>query len=295
MMSARDEREIRGVEIDVIELVERCAREADAETFASEAYAKALSFEKFKREWVARSFSNVHLGKLQQQTYNAFVQCAYDAALRFARCGKTMATKVAGAYALYGLYSTQSVGVAPVRIYVSPAALDALTTLMEDANEIGVHAVGKCFKALLDEDAFVVGARDVTKTALTRMGDAVAPETTSKAEHDHSTLHDALEHLLHGDLSEKIENMRKSAFEYTHTLNAAAKLDAQTAAAPVTICSTVDTLMQKTKTKVEKALEPPINAGDPLCLPGNEVGAAAAKKSAPANRNYLTSMPFSRA
>ena len=72
--------------------------------------------------------------------------------------------------------------------------------------------------------------------------------------------------------------MRKSASEYTSALNVAANLKEQTAVAPLTICSTVDTLMQKTRTKVEKALEPPINAGDPLSLPVNDADKGAARK-----------------
>ena len=277
MMSARDERELRGVEIDIIELVELHASSVDAHEFASAEYVVALSFQNFKNTWRTRAFSNVHLGKLQQQTYNAFVPSAYDAAVRFARTGTTLATRVTGAYTLYALYETQLVGPS-VRIYICPPALDAMKALIAEAIDIGVHAVPKCMKALFDADAFVLGTRDVTKTALTRMGDAVAEETASKAEHDHSTLHEALEHLLHGDLSLEIESMRKSASEYTSALNVAANLKEQTAVAPVTICSTVDTLMQKTRTKVEKALEPPINAGDPLSLPVNDADKGAARK-----------------
>ena len=69
-MSARDERELRGVEIDIIELVELHASSVDAHEFASAEYVDALSFQNFKNTWRTRAFSNVHLGKLQQQTFD---------------------------------------------------------------------------------------------------------------------------------------------------------------------------------------------------------------------------------
>ena len=62
--------------------------------------------------------------------------------------------------------------------------------------------------------------------------------------------------------------MRRSASEYTNALAVATHLDETSAAAPVTICSTVDTLLRKTRSKVESALKPPIDAAETtLMLP----------------------------
>ena len=76
-------------------------------------------------------------------------------------------------------------------------------------------------------------------------------------------------------------------------------MEESTLAAPVTICSTVSTLLTKTKTKVERALKPPIEAGEPLMLPGVPVNPPKAKKkktqsktpAAPKRAENLASMP----
>ena len=60
--------------------------------------------------------------------------------------------------------------------------------------------------------------------------------------------------------------MEESASEYTSSLAVATKLDDTGAGAPVMICSTVDTLLTKTRTKVEKALRAPIDEAAALKL-----------------------------
>jgi hypothetical protein len=265
-MGTAHEREVRGVEIDVMEFIERNGREIERRKEDAEAYAKALSFESFKIAWRERRFSNVHLGKPAQQTYNSYVQCAYDCAMKYARCGKTLAERVLGAYSTYALRETQLEG-ENVLVYASPEAIEALTDLSDECLEIGVHGVGLALAKMVREEAFVIGTRDVTNVPASRMGSGT-PEVFREFD-ETVAMHEALGHLLQGDMDEELETMRASAGAYTSALATATRLDQTSSAAPMTICSTVDTLFKKTRTKVENALKPPIDAaGETLMLPG---------------------------
>ena len=296
-MPACDERELRGVEIDVMDLIERHARDVDrARDDGDDAYAAAMSFANFKARWCERRFSNVHLGKPAQQTYNGYVQCAYDCAMKYARTGKTLATRATGVYCVYALHETQLEG-EPVRAYACQRALEALAETIEACDAIGAHAVGRIVKKMMYAESFVVGARDTTNAPMSRMG-AGAPEVFKNFD-EKEAIHEALAHLLQERLDDELDEMSASASEYTRSLAGATRLEESTLAAPVTICSTVQTLLTKTKTKVERALKPPIEAGEPLMLPGIPVNLPKAKKkktqsktqAAPKRAEKLASMP----
>ena len=260
---ASDERELRGVEIDVMALVEAHGEAVEEVKGDDEAYVDALSFENFRATWIQRRFSNVHLGKPAQSTYNGFVQCAYDCALKYVRNAKTLGTRVAGAYCVYALHQTQLEGES-VCVYVCPEAMETVAELIDECAAIGVRDVGRVMLKLLNENAFVCGVRDVTANPASRMG-AGAPEVYKNFD-EKTAIHEALGHLLQGDLSKELRSMEESASEYTSSLAVATKLDDTGAGAPVMICSTVDTLLTKTRTKVEKALRAPIDEAAALKL-----------------------------
>ena len=87
-------------EIDVMALVE--AHGEAVEVKGTTRRTSTPWFENFRATWMQRRFSNVHLGKPAQSTYNGFVQCAYDCALKYVRNAKTLGTRVAGAYCVCG-------------------------------------------------------------------------------------------------------------------------------------------------------------------------------------------------
>ena len=264
-MGASDERELRGCEIDVMDFVEAYAGEIDAVQRSGDeaAYRSALSFARFKTAWTTRRFSNVHLGKPAQWTYNGYVQCACDCALKYARTGKTLATRAVGAYVMYALHETQLEGES-VRVYASPEMLVSLAALSDECAGIGVLGVGLALAKLMREESFVCGVRDVTAIPASRMGSG-APEVFKDFD-ETVAMQEALGHLLQGQMDQELEMMRTSASEYTSALALATHLDETSAAAPVTICSTVDTLLRKTRTKVENALKPPIDAAETTLL-----------------------------
>jgi hypothetical protein len=185
--------------------------------------------------------------------------------MKYARTGKTLATRATGVYCVYALHETQLEG-EPVRAYACPKALEALAAVVEECDAIGVYAVGEVVLKLMDAEAFVVGVRDTTHAPMSRMG-AGTPEAFKNFD-EKEAIHDALAHLLQDGVDGELDDMNASASEYARSLAGATRLEDSTLAAPVTICSTVETLLTKTKAKIERALKPPIEAGEPLMLPG---------------------------
>lgn len=272
-MGISEERQLHGVEIDIMELVEANAKRVDAvEDVASDAFFTAASFHAFKNEgWIPKSFSNVHLGKPMQQVYNGYCQLAFDAAVKYVRTGATFGARVSGLYALYGVYATQLEG-ETVRIYVCKETLDALADLCAQADKLGVEAPRMILKKLLDAHAFVLGVRDVTSVPMSRLGTG-APEVYNEFS-EQEIMNEALGHLLQSALGDKVAVMRESASKYAQTLAASTMMGDDHVAAPVTICDTVDTLLKKSAEKIDKALKPPVHSGDQ-----DKPGAAASAKT----------------
>jgi len=260
-MGISEERQLHGVEIDMMELVEANAKRVDAvEDVASDAFVAAASFNAFKTEgWIPKSFSNVHLGKPMQQVYNGYCQLAFDAAIKYVRTGTTFGTRVSGLYALYGVYVTQLEG-EKVRIYVCKETLDALADLCVEADKFGVEAPKMILKTLLDAHAFILGVRDVTGVPMSRLGTG-APEVYNEFS-EQEIVNEALGHLLQNTLGDRVAVMRESASKYAQALAASTMMGDDHIAAPVTICDTVDTLLNKSAEKIDRALKPSVHSGE---------------------------------